>query len=161
MIYGIRVQDYVLREISRQVDREGNQLFFTLLFDVQFDTDWSAEKATSRKAFGFNVRKTDRESLWKLLKDATNRELITHLHTVLSEAIDEFAAFLSYEQNPEYEDQVQGKGQAPVSVRKANPHQGVLSSLEGTVFEGNTPLLTHLVAIEPDSSAYNLVELGE
>lgn len=161
MIYGIKVKDYVIREVARQIDRERNQLHSTLLFDVLFGSEWSGNKASARKAFGFTVEAARNEQLWKHLKDATNLVLMEYIYGVLTTYAEDFAAYLSYEKNPEIEERVQGEGQEPVTVQKPNPYRHVLEELSATLFAEDRTLLAHAIALEPMNSGYSLVELGE
>ncbi len=161
MIYGIKVKEYVLREVSRRVDREEDLFSLTLLFDVYYGSAWSGDTARLRKAFGFSLEKARNGELWKLLKDGNNRQLMDYVLSLLTGCLDEYAAYRAFEENPEFERVTQGDGQEPVTVRKPNPHQAVIAEIGTSLFGFDTSLLDHALLIEPDSAAYTLAELGE
>jgi hypothetical protein len=134
MIYGIKVKQYILREIAKQIDREGNLLFIKLLIDVFYGSEWSSSTASVRRSAGSLVEKRFQPELWALLKDANNETVLGHVYETIDEYLEAYAAFLAYEKNPEYEEVAQGEGRDPIQVRKANPHAGVIDALSNTIF---------------------------
>ncbi|QQO10311.1 hypothetical protein [Breznakiella homolactica] len=160
MIYGIKVKDFIIREISRQINREQNQLFFTLLFDVAYGSQWSGENAELRKSYGFSVSKELNPVLWASLKDMNNKELIEHTYRAITEYFADYSRFKSFEENPEYETVVQGEAQEPVEIMKANPADDIEERLAATLFSTDTSLLDLFREIKTDPETCEVVELG-
>jgi len=159
MIYGIKVKQYVLREIAKQIDREGNLLFVNLLLDVFYGSEWSSSTASIRRSVGFFVEKRFQPELWVLLKDAGNEAVLRHVYETIEENLEAYAAYVAYEKNPEYEEVAQGEGQDPIQVRKSNPHAGVIDALASTIFGQEKTLLDGFLLVSSSAADYALMEL--
>jgi len=159
MIFGIKVKQYVLREIAKQIDREGNLLFVNFLLDVFYGSAWSSATASARRAVGLFVEKRFQPELWVRLKDAGNEAVLRHVYETIEENLEAYAAYSDYEKNPEYEEVAQGEGRDPIQVRKANPHAGVINALSNTIFSQEKTLLDGLLLVSSSIDDYTLVEL--
>jgi len=159
MIYGIRVKEYVLREIAKQIDRERNLFFVNLLLDVFYGSAWSSATASVRRPVGFFVEKRFQPELWALLKDAGNEVVLKHVYETIAENLEAYADFLAYEKNPEYEEVAQSEGRDPIQVKKSNPHARVIDALASTIFGQEKTLLDGLLLVSSSVADYTLVEL--
>lgn len=159
-MYGIRIKDYIIREISRQIDREQNQLFITMLVDIMYGSEWSGENASMRRSFGFSISKENNNGLWKILKDCNNREVMEYVYQIIGKTIETYSAYKTWESNPEYGTTVQGEAQAAVSVPKPNPYIEILDELKVSIFCNDTSLLDHLIKIGDRKTLFEFIELG-
>lgn len=160
MIYGIQIGSLVIREISRQIDREQNQAFIAFLVDVLYGVTLTGDLAARRRSFGLAVAKASGPAAWAAVKDASNEGVMEQLYALITGCLADFKKYRDYEAGPEYEDRTLGEAQAPVKVQKANPYTGVIAVLNESILYNDTSLFDYLIGLSPDGGDYRLIELG-
>lgn len=121
--------EMLIREVSKLIDRESNTFQAVFLLETIYGVVYSLETKGLSRNFTIQFDKEKNPEVWVKVKDLTNEELVDYLLEILSLYISVKEQFDLYNQNPEREEVIQGKGQAPVIVIVENPYQSQMDEL--------------------------------